>query len=135
MGLKSFLKGFLKDFSNLLLSLFSVLCEICSSQASKVTFWAKRHPQNHPFSSGFIRFSDMVKRHVRFIYKPNAFLIILGAFLRFGLQNHQFPTGSIRFCDMAKHHVRFIYKPNAFLLFRMQFSDIDSNIIKVPRIL
>ena len=38
---------------------------------------------NSPFSTGFIRFFDMAKCHVHFIYKPNAFLIILGAFSRF----------------------------------------------------
>ena len=38
----------------------------------------------------------MVKCHVRFIYKRNAFLIILEAFLRFRLENHQFDTGFIR---------------------------------------
>ena len=89
MGLNNFLKNYLKNFSNFPGSLLFALCEICSSQASKVTFWAKRHPQNHPFSTGFIRFFDMVKRHVRFIYKPNAFLIILEAVLRFWLENDQ----------------------------------------------
>ena len=39
--------------------------------------------QFDPFSTGFIRFFDMVKRHVRFIYKPNAFLIILMPFCDF----------------------------------------------------
>ena len=34
-------------------------------------------------STGFIRFSDMAECHVRFIYKRNAFLIILEALLRF----------------------------------------------------
>ena len=40
-----------------------------------------------PFSTGFIRFSDMVECHVRLIYKPNAFLIIFGVILRFGLKS------------------------------------------------
>ena len=48
------------------------------------------------FSTGFIRFFDMAECHVRYIYKPNAFLIILEAFLRFWLENHQFETGFIR---------------------------------------
>ena len=43
----------------------------------------------HQFSTGFIRFFDMAKYHVRFIYKPNAFWSILGAILRFWHQNHQ----------------------------------------------
>ena len=50
-----------------------------------------------PFSTGFIRFFDMVECHVRLIYKPNAFLIIFGAILRFCLQNHQNSTGFIRY--------------------------------------
>ena len=41
-----------------------------------------------PFSTGFIRFFDMVECRVRLIYKPNAFLIIFGAILRFCLKNH-----------------------------------------------
>ena len=36
-----------------------------------------------PFSTGFIRFFDMVECHVRLIYKPNAFLIILEPFCDF----------------------------------------------------
>ena len=39
--------------------------------------------QKSSFSTGFIRFSDMAKCHVRFIYKRNAFLIIFEAILRF----------------------------------------------------
>ena len=50
-------------------------------------------------TTGFIRFSDMVGGHVRFIYKPNAFLIIFDAVLRFGLQNHWNCTGFIRYFD------------------------------------
>ena len=65
-------------------------------------------------STGFIRVFDMVKCHVRFIYKRNAFLIILEAFLRFGLKKSSFSTGFIRVFDMVKYYVRFIYKPNAF---------------------
>ena len=38
----------------------------------------------------------MVKCHVRFIYKRNAFLIILEAFLRFRLKKSSFSTGFIR---------------------------------------
>ena len=48
------------------------------------------------FSTGFIRFFDTAECHVRFIYKRNAFLIILEAFLRFRLENHKFDTGFIR---------------------------------------
>ena len=85
------------------------------------------------FSTGFIRVFDMVKCHVRFIYKRNAFLIILEAFLRLPLGNHQFYTGFIRVFatrfwflrnlvfrwfykvfDLAECHVLFIYKRNAF---------------------
>ncbi len=39
----------------------------------------------------------MVGCHVEFIYKRNAFLIILEANLRFGPQNDQNPTGFIRY--------------------------------------
>ena len=45
---------------------------------------------------GFIRFFDMAEGHVRFIYKRNAFLIILEAFLGFGLKKSSFSTGFIR---------------------------------------
>ena len=55
--------------------------------------------------TGFVRFSDMAKCHVRFIYKPNAFLIILEAISRFWLDFHQFETGFIRFFDFAIAHV------------------------------
>ena len=41
----------------------------------------------------------MVKCHVRFIYKRNAFLIILEAILRFGPQINQNSTGFIRYFD------------------------------------
>ena len=61
----------------------------------------------------------MVKCHVRFIYKPNAFLILLGAFSDFEFlasPGNSFWTGFIRLFDMAECHVRFIYKPNAFLI-------------------
>ncbi len=53
--------------------------------------------QNDPNSTVFIRFFDMVECRVRFIYKPNAFLIILEVILRFGLENHQETTGFIRY--------------------------------------
>ena len=58
----------------------------------------------------------MAECHVVHSEKPNAFLIISGAILRFGLQNEQNSTGFIRLFDMAECHVRFIYKPNAFLM-------------------
>ena len=58
----------------------------------------------------------MAECHVLFSYKRNAFLIILEAFLRFGLKKSSFSTGFIRFFDMADCHVRFIYKRNAFLI-------------------
>ena len=44
----------------------------------------------------FYKVLSMRIPHVRFIYKPNAFLIILDAILRFRLANHQFETGFIR---------------------------------------
>ena len=53
-------------------------------------------PQKSSFSTGFIRVFDMAKCQVRFIYKRNAFLIILEAFLRFRLENHKIDTGFIR---------------------------------------
>ena len=43
--------------------------------------------QKSSFSTGFIRFFDMAGCHVVHSEKPNAFLIISGAILRFGLQN------------------------------------------------
>ena len=55
--------------------------------------------QKHQFSTGFIRFFNMVKCHVVYSEKPNAFLIILEAILRFGLQNDQNSTGFIRYFD------------------------------------
>ena len=55
--------------------------------------------QKSSFSTGFIRFCDMAGRHVVYSEKPNAFLIILGAILRFGLQNNQNSTGFIRYFD------------------------------------
>ncbi len=39
--------------------------------------------QNSSFSTGFIRFLDMAECHVVYSEKPNAFLIISGALLRF----------------------------------------------------
>ena len=60
---------------------------------------AEMAPPNSSFSTGFIRFFDMAECHVRFIYKPNAFLIILESILRFWLQNHQNSTGFIRYVD------------------------------------
>ena len=48
--------------------------------------------------------------------KPNAFLIILDAILRFGLQNDQSSTGFIRFSDIAESDVIYSEKPNAFLI-------------------
>ncbi len=41
----------------------------------------------------------MVKCHVVYSEKPNAFLIIFEAILRFGLQNDQISTGFIRYSD------------------------------------
>ena len=41
----------------------------------------------------------MAECHVPFSDKPNAFLIILEAFLRIWLQNHQISTGFIRYFD------------------------------------
>ncbi len=48
----------------------------------------------------FIRFFDMAETHVVHSEKPNDFLIILEAFLRFGLENHQSSTGFIRYFDV-----------------------------------
>ncbi len=53
----------------------------------------------HQFSTGFIRFFDTAECHVVYSEKPNAFLIILEAILRFGLQNDQSSTGFIRYFD------------------------------------
>ena len=55
--------------------------------------------QKHQFSTGFIRFFDMVICHVVYSENPNAFLIILEAILRFGLQNDKKSTGFIRYFD------------------------------------
>ena len=55
--------------------------------------------QKSSFSTGFIRFFDMAECHVVYSEKPNAFLIIFGAILRFGLQNEQNSTGFIRYFD------------------------------------
>ena len=41
----------------------------------------------------------MAECRVRFIYKRNAFLIILEAFLRFRLKKSSFSTGFIRFSE------------------------------------
>ena len=60
----------------------------------------------------------MAKCHVRFIYKPNAFLIILGAFLRSGLQNHQYSTGFIRYFDQLFWMLQNGLGPMLFLTFR-----------------
>ena len=55
--------------------------------------------QKHKFSTGFIRFCDMMKCHVVYSEKPNAFLMMLEAILRFGLQNDQNSSGFIRYFD------------------------------------
>ena len=78
----------------------------------------------------------MAKCHVRFIYKRNAFLIILEAILRFWLKKSSFSTGFIRvfatrfwflrnlvfigfirLFDMVECHVEFIYKRNVLIIF------------------
>ena len=41
----------------------------------------------------------MAQGHATFTEKPNAFLIIFGAILRFWLQNDQNSTGFIRYFD------------------------------------
>ena len=55
--------------------------------------------QKSSFSTGFIRFSDTAECHVVYSENPNAFLIILEAILRFGLQTDQNSTGFIRYFD------------------------------------
>ena len=64
-----------------------------------MTYKAYKASQKSSFSTEFIRFCDMAECHVPFIYKPNAFLILLGAFLRFGHRNPQSSTGFIRYFD------------------------------------
>ena len=56
-------------------------------------------PRKSSFSTGFIRFFDRAGCRVVYSEKPNAFLIILDAFLRLGLQNDQSSTGFIRYFD------------------------------------
>ena len=82
----------------------------------------------------------MVDCHVRFIYKPNAFLMILEPILRFWLQNHQNSTGFIRYFDQlfrmlqnalgpirfwsfakSSNAINFYWKHNAFDTFGGQF--------------
>ena len=58
--------------------------------------WPQSWVGKSSFSTGFIRFCDMAKCHVVYSEKPNAFLIILEAILRFGLQNDQNSSGFIR---------------------------------------
>ena len=58
-----------------------------------------RASQKSSFSTGFIRLFDTAECHVVHSEKPNAFLIILEAILRFGLQNNQNSTGFIRHFD------------------------------------
>ena len=55
--------------------------------------------QKSSFSTGFIRFSDTAGCRVVYSENPNAFLIILDAILRLGLQNNQNSTGFIRYFD------------------------------------
>ena len=92
-------------------------------------FWAFEEPCFRWFYKVF----DIAECRVCFIYKRNAFLIILEAFLRFRLKKSSFSTGFIRvsatrfwllrnpvfvgfikLCDMAECHVEFIYKRSAF---------------------
>ena len=77
--------------------------------------------QKSSFSTGFIRFFDMAECHVRFIYKPNAFLIILEAFLRFWLGNHQFETGFIR----VLHKQNWLLRNRVFRWVYMGFRHCD----------
>ena len=60
---------------------------------------AKGGLPKHQFSTGFTRVCDSAGCHVSFIYKPNAFLIILEPLLRFGLKNYQISSGFIRYFD------------------------------------
>ena len=52
--------------------------------------------------------------HVRFIYKPNAFLIILEPILRFWLQNHQNSPGLIRYFDQLFWTLQNVVLPTVF---------------------
>ena len=57
----------------------------------------------------------MAECYVRFIYKRNAFLIILEAFLRFGLKKSPFSTGFYKgfrnaFLTFEKPRFRWFYK-------------------------
>ncbi len=102
--------------------------------------WAGRASQKSSFSTGFIRVCDLARCHVSFIYKPNAFLIILGSILRFGLQNHQNTSVFIRYFDQqiwmlqnalgpmlfwcfakSLNVINFHWKPNAFWYFLGSF--------------
>ncbi len=74
--------------------------------------------QKSSFSTGFIRFFDMAECHVVHSEKPNAFLIISGAILRFGLQNEQNSTGFIRYFDQLFSMLQNGLGPMLFLTFR-----------------
>ena len=69
-----------------------------------------------PFSTGFIRFFDMVECRVRLIYKPNAFLIILEPFCDFASKSSKFhrfyKVFSLTFPDASKRCFT-----NVFLMF------------------
>ena len=71
----------------------------------------------------------MAECHVRFIYKPNAFLIILEAILRFGLQNDQYSTGFIRYFDPL-----FWMLQNALglMLFALLVLRVSINSLRIP---
>ena len=88
------------------------------------------------------------------IYKRNAFLNILEAFLRFRRENYQFDTGFIRvyatrfwllrnlvfvsfirFFDMAECRVRFIYKRNAFVIILKPFCVFGSKSLHFRQVL
>ena len=53
----------------------------------------------------------------RFTYKRNAFLVLLSAFARKGLEIDTFPIGFIRFCAHVFRGVRKDSFPNGFLRF------------------
>ena len=61
--------------------------------------WELLASQKSSFSTGFIRYFVMAECHVVYSEKPNAFLIILEAILRFGFQNDWNSTGFIRYSD------------------------------------
>ncbi len=71
-------------------------------------------PQKSSFSTGFIRLFDMAECHVVYSEKPNAFLIILEAILRFGLENYPNSTGFIRYFEQLFRRLQIALGPMLF---------------------